>query len=273
MDIYIITNLKNNRQYVGREKVYKSEYFGSGRLIKEAIKEYGKENFSKGILIDNKYIDTWKECSEIEASCKLSFNTIAPKGYNKTCWEYPMPIEMCRKAQRKGAETNKRNKTGIYNPKIRDEAQRKGRERCKKLKVGFYDPEFARRVGRIGGKLGGKLGCGKNGGKKAYELKVGLHAPGMASKGGRIGSAVNKRQGTGLYDPEVRRMGRDKTKELGVGIFASGMTSKGGKRAYELKRGAHAPENLGKGGKLSAYALFEVNGILQQTTLGMIFKL
>jgi len=52
--IYKITNKINGKIYVGRHKTYKNEpfnrYWGSGQLIKQAIKKYGKENFIKEIL-------------------------------------------------------------------------------------------------------------------------------------------------------------------------------------------------------------------------------
>jgi len=50
MIIYKITNLINNKIYIGRDKNNNPKYFGSGSLIKDAIKNYGKNNFKKEIL-------------------------------------------------------------------------------------------------------------------------------------------------------------------------------------------------------------------------------
>ena len=50
MNIYKITNLTNNLIYIGQEKSYNPDYFGSGILIKEAIKILGKHNFKKEII-------------------------------------------------------------------------------------------------------------------------------------------------------------------------------------------------------------------------------
>jgi group I intron endonuclease len=52
--VYVIINTINNKKYIGvsmkcDEKNIKN-YFGSGLVIKEAIKKYGKENFKKEIL-------------------------------------------------------------------------------------------------------------------------------------------------------------------------------------------------------------------------------
>ena len=50
--IYKTTNLKNGKVYIGKHKSnkYDSSYLGSGRLLEQAIKKYGKENFSNEVL-------------------------------------------------------------------------------------------------------------------------------------------------------------------------------------------------------------------------------
>lgn len=62
--VYQITNLINNKIYVGRHKSPKhpaiNGYYGSGKLIIVAIKKYGKENFTKEVL---------QFCSSLEESC------------------------------------------------------------------------------------------------------------------------------------------------------------------------------------------------------------
>lgn len=50
MIIYKITNLINNKIYIGKDMKNSSTYFGSGKIIKLAIKKYGKENFKKDII-------------------------------------------------------------------------------------------------------------------------------------------------------------------------------------------------------------------------------
>ena len=50
--IYKITNLLNDKIYVGfhkTEDIY-DDYMGSGKLIKEAITEFGVQNFKKDII-------------------------------------------------------------------------------------------------------------------------------------------------------------------------------------------------------------------------------
>lgn len=52
--VYRITNLINDKTYIGQHKVVKDEkwltYMGSGRLIRYAIHKYGKDNFSKELV-------------------------------------------------------------------------------------------------------------------------------------------------------------------------------------------------------------------------------
>ena len=48
--IYKTTNLVNGKIYIGKDAKNRSTYFGSGTILKQAIKKYGVENFKKEIL-------------------------------------------------------------------------------------------------------------------------------------------------------------------------------------------------------------------------------
>jgi hypothetical protein len=63
MIIYKITNLINNKIYVGKDSKNDPKYLGSGLYINRAIKKYGKENFKKEIL---EYCDNSQELNERE---------------------------------------------------------------------------------------------------------------------------------------------------------------------------------------------------------------
>jgi hypothetical protein len=54
MIIYKITNIINNKIYIGKALENKDEYMGSGIYIKSAIKKHGIENFKKEILCECK---------------------------------------------------------------------------------------------------------------------------------------------------------------------------------------------------------------------------
>lgn len=50
--VYKITNNINGKIYIGQKKGEKlvENYWGSGKLIVEAVKKYGKDNFSREVL-------------------------------------------------------------------------------------------------------------------------------------------------------------------------------------------------------------------------------
>lgn len=48
--IYKITNKINGKIYIGKQSHNNFLYYGSGELIKKAIKKYGKDNFTKEII-------------------------------------------------------------------------------------------------------------------------------------------------------------------------------------------------------------------------------
>jgi group I intron endonuclease len=50
--IYKITNTINGKIYVGKQSTNRKNYYGSGKLIKYAIKKYGIENFTKEIICE-----------------------------------------------------------------------------------------------------------------------------------------------------------------------------------------------------------------------------
>ena len=50
MVIYKTINLLNDKFYIGKDSNNNNNYLGSGKIIKKAIKLYGKENYKKEIL-------------------------------------------------------------------------------------------------------------------------------------------------------------------------------------------------------------------------------
>lgn len=61
MFIYITTNIINGKKYIGLCTRDDDNYLGSGKLIKDAIKKYGKKNFTRKIL---------ERCDDFETLCE-----------------------------------------------------------------------------------------------------------------------------------------------------------------------------------------------------------
>jgi group I intron endonuclease len=81
--IYIITNKINNKQYVGvtnnsLEERWKSHLYDK-KVISQAIKKYGKENFSIEPLF---HCSSMEEAYELEPLFIIEHKTKYPKGYN-----------------------------------------------------------------------------------------------------------------------------------------------------------------------------------------------
>lgn len=68
--VYQITNNINGKKYIGKHssKTLDNNYYGSGSLIKKAIKKYGKENFSKEVI---KILETSEEAYRYEENLIL----------------------------------------------------------------------------------------------------------------------------------------------------------------------------------------------------------
>lgn len=90
MIIYKTTNLINNKIYVGQDSKNNPNYYGSGKILKAAIKKYGKINFKKEILEHCRTRDELNDCEKYWI-CELESQN--PNiGYNITAGgEYSIP--------------------------------------------------------------------------------------------------------------------------------------------------------------------------------------
>jgi hypothetical protein len=81
--VYQITNLLNNKIYVGKHKSAKhpseNGYYGSGKQITAAIKKYGIENFNKEVL---HYCSSLEEMANKEAEVVTEDFVKRPDTYN-----------------------------------------------------------------------------------------------------------------------------------------------------------------------------------------------
>lgn len=82
MVIYKTTNKINGKIYIGKDKYNKDSYYGSGLIIKQALKKYGKSNFQKEILFES---DNINEINDMEKYYIKHFNSQNHDiGYNIT---------------------------------------------------------------------------------------------------------------------------------------------------------------------------------------------
>jgi len=82
--IYKITNKINGKIYVGKsdlfeDEFFKSNYYGSGKLIKPAIKKYGIDNFTREIV---DFANDEDGLNEKEKYWIMTCNSKVPNGYN-----------------------------------------------------------------------------------------------------------------------------------------------------------------------------------------------
>lgn len=78
MHIYLTTNNVNGRKYVGMTNGNNKDYIGSGVLIKQAIWKYGKENFTKQILME---CETEEELREAEEFFISELNAVEDQSF------------------------------------------------------------------------------------------------------------------------------------------------------------------------------------------------
>jgi len=82
MQIYKITNKINGKIYIGKDTKNKNNYYGSGIVIKDAIKKYGKDNFIKEIIDE---CEDYNTLNEKEMKWILFYNsTDVNIGYNRS---------------------------------------------------------------------------------------------------------------------------------------------------------------------------------------------
>lgn len=118
--IYLTTNLINNKKYIGRHKtqVFDNYYKGSGHIIKEAIKKYGRENFKCEVL---EWCETLEAAHEREHYWVKHFNAVEdPTFYNLTeggCGPLEVPEDV--------KERLRKAFTGDLNPAKRPEVRKK----------------------------------------------------------------------------------------------------------------------------------------------------
>lgn len=144
--IYITTNLINQKKYIGKRKckcdIDRDTYIGSGKILKSAIKKYGKENFVKDIL---EICENEEVCNEREkywiafynAVHNDEFYNIASGGEGGDTYAGLSDEELARIRQIKSAKSSGENNPrygAIVTIETRDKISQGVREHC--LKTG-----------------------------------------------------------------------------------------------------------------------------------------
>lgn len=106
-NVYKITNLINQKIYIGRSSTTNPYYLGSGKLIKQAVLKHGRKNFKKEIL---KFCDSLEDSKVSERFLIASYDSFTPKGYNisvggegELWWEHHPDQEGQRERRRQTA--------------------------------------------------------------------------------------------------------------------------------------------------------------------------
>lgn len=77
--IYLTTNLINGKKYIGKHYgLLDDGYLGSGKVFKEAVQKYGKENFSRQIL---EFCLNQKDLNEAEKRWIKIFNAVEDSNF------------------------------------------------------------------------------------------------------------------------------------------------------------------------------------------------
>lgn len=168
MVIYKITNLLNGKFYIGQDMKNDPNYFGSGVLIKKAIKKYGKKNFKKEILeycsnkeeLDFKEIFYINELKAIDKGYNLSIGgTGGPNFKNKTHGEETKKRLKENWGERKGKNGFVHNMTGF---KHSEESRKKMSKSRKNKYKGENNPMYGKKHTEESRKKMGKPMLGEN---------------------------------------------------------------------------------------------------------------
>lgn len=137
--IYLITNIKNNKQYVGVTKFLIEKRFSQhtkrGFHLTEAIRKYGKNSFSINLIEE---VETAERAYELEMYYILQYNTKVPNGYNLTdggdgIFGWEATEEYRKECSERVKELHKQKKVGMYGKTHTKETKEKMKESAKEV--------------------------------------------------------------------------------------------------------------------------------------------
>lgn len=219
--IYLTTNNINNKKYIGQRKIQNNiedeTYLGSGIALKEAIKKYGKDNFSREIIA---YANTKDELDNLEeyyiafykATTSNDYYNIhaGGKGGSKFAgWSEERLNEYKRlKSQLTKGENNPR-----YGIACSDETkERISQARLNSKSTAFQSKEFLRRMSQVtSGENNGMFGKKHT---KESKLKMSQNSKGknLGNLNGNFGNvgdlAKNGKPIYGYFDKEHTQLAK-----------------------------------------------------------------
>jgi len=150
MIIYKTTNLINGKVYIGKDKHNNKKYLGSGKILKQAIHKYGRENFKKEVLEECEDEKLWLEREiywiEFFNSTKVGYNIALGGNGGDTISNNPNKDEIRKRHSEKMKDSNvnknkargrkvvikKRDDPNWINPRIGKESSLKGKPNGRK---------------------------------------------------------------------------------------------------------------------------------------------
>lgn len=149
--IYMTTNLIDGRQYIGQKKSSKflhEKYLGSGKILKQAIESYGKENFKVEMLCE---CESKEELDEMEIYyIKFYYAQSNPHYYNICKGGQAGPGGPRFKGHKHTDETKQKmseNRSGEKNANYGNhwKASDEYREFCKQKNSGTGNPMYGKK--------------------------------------------------------------------------------------------------------------------------------
>jgi group I intron endonuclease len=205
--VYITTNTKNNKQYIGDHSTNDLEsnktkkYLGSGVYLHNAIKKHSKKNFKKEIL---EFFNNKEEAFNAQEKYINKYNTLYPNGYNISP-KGGHNVKGCisEVTKRKIGNANRGERNGNYGKKLSEKIKRKIGEANKGERNGFYGKTHTNEIKKKWSKerkgkkrsLEFKKKCSNNtkGEKNPMYGKYGSNNPNFGSK--RSEESKNKMRG------------------------------------------------------------------------------
>jgi group I intron endonuclease len=148
--IYLITNLKNKKQYVGITKFSLEERFSQhikrGFLLTEAIRKYGQKTFSIELV---EQVESVERVYELEQYYIKQYDTKVPNGYNLTdggdgIFGWEASEEYRQECSERVKQLHKEKKVGMYGKKHSEKTKKKMSEASKgKPKPWLIGREFS----------------------------------------------------------------------------------------------------------------------------------